>query len=51
MIRRILTNYLKRRRLEIQRQTVEAQKLGDTRREAELDAENLQVSRMLNTLK
>jgi len=43
--------YLRRRKLEIQREIVEAAKRGDSQREAELDAERARLSRMLNTLK
>ena len=44
-------HYLERRKLEIQREIMEAEKRGDLARVAELDADKLELSRMLNTLK
>jgi len=44
-------HYLERRKLEIQREIMEAEKRGDAQRAAELDADKLELSRMLNTLK
>ena len=44
-------HYLERRKLEIQREIMEAEKRGDASRVAELDGAKLVLSRMLNTLK
>src|SRR5438128_835561 len=44
-------HYLERRKLEIQREIMEAEKRGDVSRVAELDRDKLELSRMLNTLK
>ena len=44
-------HYLERRKLEIQREIMEAEKRGDASRVAELDGAKLELSRMLNTLK
>jgi DNA primase len=44
-------HYLERRKLEIQREIMEAEKRGDLARVAELDSDKLELSRMLNTLK
>jgi DNA primase len=43
--------YLNRRRIQIQRDIVEAEKAGDLDRVRELDREKLELSRMLSTLK
>lgn len=44
-------HYLERRKLEIQREIIDAEKRGDANRVAELDSAKLELSRMLNTLK
>jgi DNA primase len=44
-------HYLERRKLDIQREIMEAEKRGDAGRVAELDADKLDLSRMLNSLK
>ncbi len=43
--------YLNRRRIQIQREIVEAEKAGDSERLRELDREKTELSRMLSTLK
>jgi hypothetical protein len=43
--------YLTRRRLAIQREIIEAEKLGDMDRLRELDRQKVELSRMLSTLK
>jgi len=43
--------YLNRRRIQIQRDIVEAEKAGDENRMRELDREKTELSRMLSTLK
>jgi hypothetical protein len=43
--------YLNRRRIQIQRDIVEAEKAGDEERMRELDREKTELSRMLSTLK
>ena len=43
--------YVKRRKLEIQREIVDAEKAGDAGRVAELDAEKQELSRMSSALK
>jgi DNA primase len=50
-LQRLEARYVKRRKLEIQREIVEAEKVGDSRRVDELDAEKQELSRMSSALK
>jgi DNA primase len=50
-LQRLEARYVKRRKLEIQREIVEAEKAGDAGRVAELDAEKQELSRMSSALK
>jgi DNA primase len=50
-LQRLEARYVKRRKLEIQREIVEAEKAGDAARVAELDAEKQELSRMSSALK
>jgi DNA primase len=50
-LQRLEARYVKRRKLEIQREIVEAEKRGDAGRVAELDAEKQELSRMSSALK
>jgi DNA primase len=50
-LQRLEARYVKRRKLEIQREIVEAEKRGDAGRVAELDVEKQELSRMSSALK
>jgi DNA primase len=50
-LRPLERHFLEKRKLEIQREIVEAEKRGDGDRVAQLDAEKIEISRMSSTLK
>ena len=50
-LRPLERNYLERRKLQIQRDIAEAERVGDTERLNRLDAEKLELSRMFSSLK